>query len=217
MPTEKVDPLVPLDKTDAPDLLDLLDPEDSLELWDSPDPRELLVMVVSPEREDPLVPLAPSVPLAKTVMLVLPDLLVLLDLLERKESRDLLVLPDSRVFLDPKVLLVRLASLVSRAVPVRLDPTAHLDQEATEVSLVSAEPPASLAQPEAVVLLDLLEAMEPRERLVLAVPPVVLDPPVCRECPVSEELLVSPEPREREVMAELRELMAPVAKMAVAV
>lgn len=37
-----------------------------------------------------------------------------------------------------------------------------------------------------------------RERLVLLVPPVVLEPLVCRECLVSAELLVSPVSRERE-------------------
>lgn len=37
-----------------------------------------------------------------------------------------------------------------------------------------------------------------RESLVLVVPPVVLEPLVCRECLVSVELLVSPESRERE-------------------
>lgn len=37
-----------------------------------------------------------------------------------------------------------------------------------------------------------------RESLVLLVPPVAREPLVCRECPVSVELLVSPVPRERE-------------------
>lgn len=37
-----------------------------------------------------------------------------------------------------------------------------------------------------------------RESLVLLVPLVVLEPPVCRECLVSVELLVSPVQRERE-------------------
>lgn len=37
-----------------------------------------------------------------------------------------------------------------------------------------------------------------RESLVLLVPPVVREPLVCRECPASAELLVSPVSRERE-------------------
>lgn len=37
-----------------------------------------------------------------------------------------------------------------------------------------------------------------RESPVLMVPLVVREPLVCRECPVSAELLVSPESRERE-------------------
>lgn len=37
-----------------------------------------------------------------------------------------------------------------------------------------------------------------RESLVLLVPPVLREPLVCRECPVSAELVVSPESRERE-------------------
>lgn len=37
-----------------------------------------------------------------------------------------------------------------------------------------------------------------RESLVSLVPPAVLEPLVCRECPVSVELLVSPVQRERE-------------------
>lgn len=67
------------------------------------------------------------------------------------------------------------------------------------------------------VLLALLVTMEPRESLVLLVPLAVLEPPVCRECLVSVELLVSPEPREREAMLALREVMAPLAKMVLVV
>ncbi|KAL3051746.1 hypothetical protein OYC64_001891 [Pagothenia borchgrevinki] len=194
----KVDLLVPPAKMEALDLLVVLDPVDSPELWDSPDPRESLVRTVRAVRKEALEPLALLVLLAKMVMLVLLDLLVFLDLLERRESRAPTDPPDSRVFPDPKVLLVRLASLVIRVVLVRLDPTAHLDQEVTEVSPVSAVSLAVLAQWEAVVLLAPLVTMEPRESLVLVVSPAVRDPPVCRECPVSAVLLVCPVSRERE-------------------
>lgn len=211
---EKVDLLVCLDKMDVPDPVALLDPEDSLELWDSPDPKEPAASLVRAVRKDQMVLPDLSVPLAKMVMLVLLDLPALLDLPERRESKDPLDLLDSRVFLDPKVLLVRLASLASRAVPVSPDPLAHPDQEEREVSPVSAVATDPSAQWEAVVLLALLVAMEPRERLVLVVPPVVKEAPVCRECPVSVEQVVSPASREREVMLEPREVMAHSAKMA---
>lgn len=48
-------------------------------------------------------------------------------------------------------------------------------------------------------------------------PQVLLEPPVCRECPASAELLVCLEPREREVMVVQRELMAHLAKMVLVV
>ena len=54
------------------------------------------------------------VPLERMVMLVLRVPLDLLALLVREESKELLEVLDSRVFQDPKVLLVRLASLESR-------------------------------------------------------------------------------------------------------
>jgi len=96
------------------DLLAPLEPEDSPELWDSPDPRELLVMPASLAREDLLVLLDPLALLAKMVTLALLDLRALLDQLVRRERADPLDLQDSRDFPDPKVLLVRLASPVSR-------------------------------------------------------------------------------------------------------
>jgi len=211
---ENQDPLVPLDKMDAPEPLALLDPEDSPELWDSPAPKESLVSLVSPAREVPVVLPALLALLAKTVMSVLPDLPVLLDPAERRESPDPPDLPDSRAFPDPKVLLVRLASLVIRALLVSLDLLAHLEQEETEVSPVSAVETELPAQLEAAGLPALLVTMEPRESLVLVVPPVVKDPPVCRECLVSVDLVVCPVSREREVMLEPREVRAASAKMA---
>lgn len=202
---------------DALDPLDLLDPEDSPELWDSPDPRESTVSLASPAREVPVVLTVVLALLAKTVTLVLLDLPVSADLTERRESPDPLDPTDSRDFPDPKVLLVRLASPVTRAVPEMLDLPAHLDQEEIEVSPVSAVSTASAAQLEAVELPDLAVTMEPRESPVLVVPPVVKDPPVCRVCPVSVDLVVCPVPREREVTLEAREARAAPAKMAVAV
>jgi len=53
---------------------------------------------------------------------------------------------------------------------------------------------------------------DPRERLVLLVPPVVPDPQVCRECPVSVVPLACPVPREREEMVEPREEMVRLAR-----
>jgi len=98
----------------ALDLLAPLEPEDSPESWDSPDLRELLVMLASLAREDLLVLLEQLALPAKMVTLVLLDLRALLDLLARRETVDPLDLQDSRDFPDPKVLLVRLASLASR-------------------------------------------------------------------------------------------------------
>lgn len=66
-------------------------------------------------------------------------------------------------------------------------------------------------------LLAPLAMTELRESLVLPVPPVVLEPLVCRECLVSVELLVSPVQREREEMLVLREAKVLLAKMAAVV
>lgn len=124
-------------------------------------------------------------PLAKTVMLVLQAPLDLLVLLVREESRELLEVLDSRVFQDPRVLLVRLASLESRVCPVRLVHQDLLDLEVTEDSPVSVVHLAQLDLLVLVVLLVLLETMVLREMLVPLVPReprVLLD---CRECLVS--------------------------------
>lgn len=128
--------------------------------------------------------------LEKMVTLVLRVPLDLLVLLVREESRDLLEVLDSRVFQDPRVLLVRLASLESRVCPVRLEPQDLLELEATEVSPVSVVHLAPLDPLVPVVLPDLLETMVLREMLeplVLLEHRVPLD---CRECLVSVVPLV---------------------------
>jgi len=71
-------------------------------------------MLASLAREDLLVLLDPSVLPEKMVTLVLLDPRAPLDLLVRRERVDPLDLQDSRDFPDPKALLVRLASPVSR-------------------------------------------------------------------------------------------------------
>jgi len=125
------------------------------------------------------------VPLVRMVKLVLKAPLDLLVLLVREESRDLLDLLDSRVFQDPRVPLVSLASPESRVCPVRLEPQDLLELEVTEDSLVSV---VHLA------LLDPLEPVDPPELLEMMVLREMLEPPVlpelrvlldCRECLVS--------------------------------
>lgn len=129
-------------------------------------------------------------PLERTVKLVLRVLLDLLVLLVREESRDLLEVLDSRVFQDPRELLVSLASLESRVPPVRLEPQDLLDLEVIEDSPVSV---VHLA------LLDPLVPVDPLELLEMKVPREMLEPPVlpelrvlldCRECLVSVVPLV---------------------------
>lgn len=61
------------------------------------------------------------VPLVRMVKLVLKARMDLLVLLVREESRDLPDLLDSRVFQDPRVPLVRVASLENRVCPVTLE------------------------------------------------------------------------------------------------
>ncbi|MED6251353.1 hypothetical protein ATANTOWER_029177 [Ataeniobius toweri] len=158
----KSDPLVLLGKMVVPDLLAQLEPEDSPESWDSPDPRELVVNLVKLVREVLVELLALLVLLVKMVILVLLDLLALVDLLERRENKDLPVLQDSRVFLDPKDLLVRLASLVIRVFLVRPDHLAKLDPEVTEASLVNAVVLDLLVQLDLVVPVVLLVTMDLR-------------------------------------------------------
>lgn len=123
-------------------------------------------------------------------MLVLQVPLVLLVLLVREESRELLEVLDSRVFQDPRVLLVRLASPESRVCQVRLVPQDLLDLEVIEDSPESVVHLALLDPLEPVVPLELLETMVLREMLEPLVPPepkVLLD---CRECLVSAVLVV---------------------------
>lgn len=125
------------------------------------------------------------VPLVRTETLVLKAHLDLLVLLVREESRDLPDLPDSRVFQDPRVPLVRLASPESRVFPVRLEQQELLELEVTEDSPVSVVLLVQLALLVPVDPLDLLETMVLRETLeprVLLVLRVLL---VCRECLVS--------------------------------
>lgn len=184
------DLLEPLDKMAALVLLVLLELEASLESWDSLDPRVLLVRLESPVREEPWDLLALLVPLEKMVMLVHRVLLDLLVLLVREENRDLLEVLDSRVFLDPRVPLVRLASPESRVYPVKLEPQELLELEAIEDSLVSVVHLAQLDLPVPVDPLERLEMMVLREMLEPLVLPelrVLLD---CRECPVSAVPLV---------------------------
>lgn len=125
------------------------------------------------------------VPLVRMVKLVLRALLDLLVLLVREESRDLPELLDSRVFQDPRVPLVRVASPESRVCPVRLEPQDLLELEVTEDSLVSVVH---------LVLLDPLVPVDPPELLETMVLREMLEPPVlpelrvlldCRECLVS--------------------------------
>lgn len=113
----------------------------------------------------------------------------LLDLLVREESRELPDLLDSRVFPDPRVPLVRLASPESRVSPARLEHQDLLELEVTEDSLVSVVP---------LVLLDPLVPVDPPDLLDRKVLREILDSPVlleprvlldCRECLVSAVLL----------------------------
>lgn len=184
------DLVVPLDKMAALDLLAPLVLEASLESWVSPDLRELLVRVESPAREEYWDLLALLVPLVRMVRLELRDHLDLLDPLVREESKDLLDLQDSRVFQDPRVPLVRVASPESRVCPVRLEPQDLLELEVTEDSLVSVEHLVPLDPLALVDLPDPQEMMVLREMLAPLVLPelkVLLD---CRECLVSAVLLV---------------------------
>lgn len=95
---------------------------------------------------------------------------------------------DSRDFLDPKVLLVRLGSLVSRVLLVKLDLMVHLDPEVTEVSLESVGPQALPDRSEPEEPQEPLAAMELRERLVLEEHQEARDPLACRGCPASVDL-----------------------------
>lgn len=131
----------------------------------------------------------PLVPPERTVMLVLKAPLDLLVLLVREESRDLLEVLDSRVFQDPRVPLVRVASPESRVCPVRLEPQDLLELEVTEDSPVSVVPLVLLDPLVPVDPPDLLETMVLREMLeppVIPVPRVLLD---CRVCQASAVLL----------------------------
>lgn len=124
------------------------------------------------------------------VMLVLRVPLDLLVLLVREESRELPDPLDSRVFQDPKVPLVRLASPESRVCPVRLEPQDLLELEVTEDSLVSVE---HLAFWDLVVPVDPPELLETMVLRVTLEPPELLEPRVlldCRECLVSVVPLV---------------------------
>lgn len=117
-------------------------------------------------------------------------LLDLLVPLVREESRELLEVLDSRVFPDPRVLLVRPESLESRVCLVKLEPPDLLDLEATEDSLVSVVPLALLDPLVPVEAPVLLETMVLREMLV---PQVILElkvPQDSRECLVSVVPLV---------------------------
>lgn len=125
------------------------------------------------------------VPLVRMVKLVLKAPLDLLVLLVREESRDLPDLLDSRVLQDPRVPLVRLASLESRVCPVRLEPQDLLELEVTEDS------PVSVVH---LVLWDPLVPVDPPDLLEMMVLREMLEPPVlpelrvlldCRECLVS--------------------------------
>lgn len=135
-----------------------------------------------------------------------------LALLVREESRDLLEALDSRVFQDPRVPLVRVASPESRVCPVRPEPQDLLDLEVTEVSPVSVVHLAHLDLLVAAVPPALLETMVLREMLEPPVPPelrVLLD---CRECLVSAEPLVFQDLGVTEVTKEPRVLMEPLVR-----
>jgi len=96
---------------------------------------------------------------------------------------------------------------------VRLAHLEPLDPEATEVSLVSAVPPALLDLLVLAAPLALLVTMVPREMLEPEEHPVLRDPQVCRECPESAEPLACLDSRETGATVEPRVPMVPLVRM----
>jgi len=138
------------------------------------------------------------------------DLLALLDLLGREESKDSLDPLASRVCLDLLDPQERVASLVTREFLGRAELLVLLDLEVNVVSPVREVELDLRVCRDRVDFLELPELMDQRAPSGQPVLQELRGPQVCRACQEREELVVSPEPRETEVITvrkDLRELL----------
>lgn len=154
--------------------------------------------------------------LARMEILVLLVLLDLVAHLERKESRDLPVLLDSRVCQVHRVRPERQANLVIRVLLVKSVLMVLMVQEVTEVSPESVEVLDLLAPPVLEGPLVLLVMRVLREIPEPLGPLVVWGPLECRECLESAAPEACLEPEETEVMVDPRALMELLVRMACA-
>lgn len=133
--------------------------------------------------------------------------------LEREVNKVHRVHLDSRVFPVPQVLLVRVASQVTRVSQVKLVLQVQLVQEANVVSQVNVDLQVPRVCRDPVVFQELPVLMALRVQVVLQVPMELKALLVSRECRAKEVLLESLDQRVIEVTAAVKDLRALPAKM----